>query len=112
LLLEYKIAETKPHLLPLCAGGGDDQHRGVWVSSKCLEDNPPCRENHIHPWVKDRFIWQPKDCRYKYYSLEEFKQCAQEKNIKHILFFGDSLTRNTYFTMMKFLWQLDMKNGR
>lgn len=114
--------------LPLCVG--HSSYPGRWVAADtnlCLKNKPsssstpsnlellasgnPCvmsnmmsgAQNITEEGNVNRWFFSPWRCRYHYYTLPQLGTCFVSKNISHIFFQGDSMTRDMYAAVQKML---------
>lgn len=70
----------------------------------------PCQSRHQYqefknsPWTKPLYMFfAPYRCKYHFYTLPEMKQCLKDKGINHIHFTGDSMSRDLFSFITRYL---------
>ena len=71
----------------------------------CIIRSPDQEEMEEPSW-----FYAPYNCRYHFYTKFELHQCFQIKNIRHIHFNGDSMSRDLFAYFARYLGISEMKN--
>ena len=76
-------------------------HHNSWFEAS----GDPCIVQHIEPEDNGERSWffAPYECRYHFYKKPELHQCLKSQNISHIHFHGDSMSRELFLYVSRYL---------
>lgn len=76
-------------------------HHNSWFEAS----GDPCIVQHIEAEDNGERSWffAPYECRYHFYKKPELHQCLKSQNISHIHFHGDSMSRELFLYVSKYL---------
>ena len=76
-------------------------HHNNWFEAS----GDPCVVRHVDPEDNGEKSWffAPYECRYHFYQKSELHQCLKVQNISHIHFHGDSMSRELFLYVSRFL---------